>query len=339
MTLAALFIAADIAMIALWGYFAYTKRPHISLRAMFMIIAGIVTIMVECFPNTDIGIASSYFLLTAGLIHYLSNRKGKNDILFIVTYIASVIPVSILPYVIEDSPYEKMVKSFKYKDVKTLANLIDVSILPSFELDTLYIDDNISDPKLITAKFVYKADFDKKSYLENVELMKQMYPRHIHSTQINQNREMYFASEVTNGAECRTFSSAAIDLYDTGFSVTYGEYNDRVDPVHIGYLSQVFGDIPEHTSIFRRNVHSWVKVDGEEIILLETPLYSEDIERLKIVCTREPLWSVESSNDTFILKYTNIINNKTTHTVTYTMTPDQYGGCESIHVRSIRESR
>lgn len=337
MTLSALFIAADVAMIALWGYFAYLRKPHISLRAMSMIIVGIVAIMVECFPNVECGVATSYYLLFAGLLHYLSNRKGKSDILLFVTYASTIIPIAILPYVIEDSPYEVMTKSFKYNNEKSLANLIDVSILPRFEMDTVYIEDNNSEPKLITARFSYRGNYDLAQYQMNVNLVKQLYTRHMHKTCLNQKKNVYLASEVSENADCRTFYSAAIDLYDSGFSVTYGEYTDRIDPVHIGYLSQLFGDVPDYTSIFRHNVHTWDKVDGEEVILLETPLTREDFERLKVVCSGDKSWSMKNRQDTTDLIFQNDINERTSQITVFTMLPDQMGGCEAIHIKSVRE--
>lgn len=337
-TITTIYVIADIAMILLWCRFAYLKRPHNSVRTMLMFILGIVAIMLELYPGIDIdGKPTAAYLIFAGALHYFSIRRGT-DILMLIAHLAVIVPLAILPSVLTDTPYQRMLKTFKYRNEKALSNLIDVSILPPFELDSVYHEPVESEPRLITGNFVFQKPFDQEQYLQNVYLVKQLYVRHMHPTMTSNGMPVYLASEVTQTETGKKTTAASISFNSVGFSVTYGEYTNQIDPVNVHYIEQLMGEKPEYQSIYRYFIYGWDKIKGQEIVLLETPLQEEDMLRMQISCSNNDAWQSEVRNDTTFFTNVKRLNKRTSQTTTFTMVPDQMGGCEVMRVDYLRVS-
>lgn len=331
------YIIADIAMMLLWVYFAYTRRPHTSVRTMLMLIVGIAAILHELLPNTEsVGNASSIYLLIGGLLHYMSVAK-YNKWLIALAHTVIIVPVVCLHFFIKDTPYEKLVKGFKYRNEKALARILDISFLPPFEMDTVYVVKSDSEPTITTARFRFTKPFDVPEYRYNVGLVKQLYAKNMHTTHDSRKHPLYLASEYTETDGCRSYSAASVDLYDAGFIVSYGEYTNQTDPAHIGDIKYIYGSVPPHTSLYRYNRYVWDKVEGEEIILLDEPFDEEDIIAMKDCCYNDASWSVEMLSDTTVLHYKTQASKKALQQTTFTLIPNMSGGCEAVHVNYHRE--
>lgn len=320
-------------MMLLWTYFAYTRRPHTSVRTMLMLILGIVTILLELFPNIESnGIATSIYLVVGGLLHYYSVVNGHKMLKGLV-YAVIIIPVAVLPYITEDTPYEKLVKSFKYRNEKSLSRLLDVSFLPPFDIDTVYIVKSDSEPLIKTARFKFRKPYNVSEYMYNVGLIKQLYAKNMHTTHESRNRQLFLTSEYNEAQDIRSYSAVAIDLYDAGFIVSYGEYTSQTDPAHISDLKHIYGSIPSYTSLYRYCRYVWDKIDGEEIILLDEPFDREDIIAMKDCCEKDNTWSYEMHSDTTILYYKTQANKKAVQRTSFTFVPNMTGGSEAIRVK------
>lgn len=331
------YVIADIAMMLLWAYFAYNRRPHTSVRTMLMLILGITAILHETLPDTEnVGNASAIYLLLGGLLHYMSVAK-YNKWLIAFAHAIIIIPVACLHFFIKDTPYEKLVKSFKYRNEKALSRIIDTSILPPFSLDTVFVVKSDSEPVITTARFKYHKPYDVSEYRYNVALVQQLYAKNMHTTNISKSHLLYLASEFTEPADYRAYTAASIDLYDAGFIVSYGEYTDQTDPAHISDIKFIYGSIPPHTSLYRFNRYGWNKVEGYEIILLDEPFDEEDIIAMKDCCYNDASWSVEMLSDTTVLHYKTQASKKALQQTTFTLIPNMSGGCEAVHVNYHRE--
>lgn len=338
LTLIALYVTADVAMILLWSYFAYRRRPHNSVRTMLMFILGIVAIMLELFPDLELnGKPTAVYLLLAGTLHYFSVHRGT-DVKCLLLHAVFILPVVIQPYIHVDSSYDKLVHSFRYRNEKSLSNILDISILPAFELDTVYEEPELSEPRLITARFKFQQPFDKELYQQNVLLLQQLYLRHMHRTQTSNGELVYLASESAETPNGRKYIASSVAFHSTGFTVTYGEYTDQIDPVNIHFLEQIIGPMPGYTSLYRYNNYSFTRIQGEEIILLDDRLMEDDFLRINISCADKDNWYSEQRNDTTFVTNVKHINRKTSQTTRFIFVPDQMGGCEAVHIQNLRET-
>lgn len=331
------YVIADVAMMLLWAYFAYTKRPHNSVRTMLMLILGLMTIILEILPLVDShGKATSIYLIISGLLHFLSVAK-ENKWLIGSAHAAIILPVAILPFIVKDTPYEKLVKSFKYRNEKALSRLIDVSFLPTFEIDTVYIVNQDSEPTIKTARFKFRKPYDVSEYMYSVGLIKQLYTQHMHTTHESRNHPIYLASEYTEIPEGRAYTAASIDLYDAGFVVSYGEYTNQTDPAHINDIKYIYGSVPPFSSLYRYSRYVWDRIVGEEIILLDVPFDEEDIITMRDCCENDNSWSVEMHSDTTLLYYKTQASKKAVQQTVFTLIPNMMGGCEVVHVNYRRD--